>query len=126
MLLICRLFRSFALKLNLMKKHVSILAVALGMLAPIAVLAGPSDSPVAGKTTKKTAAQAKSTESRTYYYITSYVPTGSGIPVVVRRNGTDTSTLSVVSAYTQKDLERGGENDVASELVKVDPAIMLR
>jgi hypothetical protein len=114
-----------------MKKHLSILAIIIGLAAPIAAQAGPGDSatPAKKSSAKKTAAPAavaKTGESRTYYYITKEVPTGSNIPIVVRRNGTETSTTSVVSTYTKNDLERTGAEDIAGELVKVDPAIMLR
>ena len=66
--------------------------------------------------------------SPTVYYYTTYVPTGSRIPMVVRRyrgrTGVVNGGFAYNTAYTANDLGITGALDVSTALLRLDPSFL--
>lgn len=116
-----------------MKYFFALLAVSAGLLTPLSVQANPNLTPrgvpvdqINHKTHKNVAPARPPKTTLPIYYITSYTPTGSHIPMVVcRYQGRyyPMNSFAPDAVYTQGDIGLSGSLNVGGALRTLDPAI---
>ena len=114
-----------------MKQLFALLAVSAGLLTPLSVQANPDITPrgvPVAQTNHKTHKSAAPKTTLPVYYITSYTPTGSHIPLVLCRyqgHYYPMNPFAPDAVYTQGDVGLSGSLNVAGALRTLDPAISI-
>ena len=114
-----------------MKILPALLGVLVNLAIPLSTHAAPAPSVDGGRSSNwlRRTEVVGTGRNRMIYYYTNVVLTGTHLPVVIRRYR---GQLEIVSggmlhgvSYSVGDLATTGANDVASELVGLDPAVSI-